>query len=345
MIVAVVACVGAATAAITGAVTPLTGMRFVPSGHWVYNTVLRAAFHVDGATANIDAQAQVDGDQVSEVVQGDTSGYVVGRDRITEFGKSSLSVEKTITPPADEIPVGIEAAGGPYAVYRNAGIVVRFGEPAAVVQAGGPLGDPVAIADGTLWLFHPTSGVLCKLPRGANQISACPTKAPEGHRGALTVVADRPEFVDTSAGTLQQVNDNGLGAGKPLGVRISPDARPATTDVAGRVAILDPGNHRLHLVDAQNPAMNPVTVPLPDGDYVGPASSGSAVVLVDRKTNTVLTYDATGRPHAVKPIPKENGDPKIRKGEDSQVYVEGGEGTHVAVVDKEGTVVDVPVVG
>ena len=345
MVVVVIACVTAVTAAITGAVAPVPGLQFVPGGHWVFNSVLQSVFHVDGATASVDARASVPGDPDSQVVQGDTSGFVVGRTRTTEFGKSNLSVMPSTPAPADEIPVGIEAAGGPYLVYRNAGIVVRFGEPAATMPAGGPLGDPVVTADGTLWLFRTTSGLLCKLPRGGAGISACPAKVPQGHTGALTVVSDRPRFVDTSTSTLHQVNDNGFGEGRPLGVHPSASARPAGTDVAGRVAILDPADHQMYLVDTKEPADKPVTVPLKEGDYDGPTSTGSAVVLVERKSNTVLTYDAGGKQREAKPMPREKGNPRIHKGEDSRVYVDGAEGGHVAVVDKEGTVADVPVAG
>jgi Fibronectin type III domain len=345
MVVVVLACVLAVTAAITGAVAPVPGLQFVPGGHWVFNSALQTVFHIDGATASVDAQASVPGDRDSHVVQGDTSGFVVGRTRTTEFGKSNLSVVQSTPAPADEIPALIEAAGGPYAVYRNAGIVVRFGEPPATMPAGGPLGDPVVTTDGTLWLFRTTSGLLCKLPRGGAGISACPVKVPQGHTGALTVVGDRPRFVDTSTGTLHQVYDNRLGGGQPLGVHPSAKARPASTDVAGRVAILDPAEHRMHLVDTKEPAGEPITVPLTDGDYDGPTSTGSAVVLVDRKSNTVLTYDAGGTQRDAKPMPKEKGDPRIHKGEDSRVYVDGAEGAHVAVVDKEGKVADVPVPG
>ncbi|GAA1963089.1 hypothetical protein GCM10009754_38040 [Amycolatopsis minnesotensis] len=340
----VLACAAAVVAAVTGAAKPLPGLQFLTSGHWVYNTLLQAAFHVDGGTANIDAQAQVPGDEGSQVVQGDTSGYVVGRSRITQFGKSNLTVEQTNAPPSDEIPLGVEAAGGPYLVYRQAGRIVRLGDPPATVDAGDPVGDPVVTADGTMWLFRPTTGLMCRLPKDADRISSCPAAIPKGHAGGLTLVADRPQFVDTTTGTLNRLGDKGVEATSPLGVAVSAAARPASADVAGRIAILDPPARHLLLVDAATPQRAPITVALPDGDYDGPVSSGSVVALVDKKSNTLLTYDGEGRQADAKPIPRESGPSRLTKGEDSRMYLEGPEGTHVLVVGHDGKVADVPVV-
>lgn len=343
VLVVVFACAAAIVAAVTGAAKPLPGLQFLTSGHWVYNTLLQAAFHVDGGTANIDAQAQVPGDEGSQVVQGDTSGYVVGRSRITQFGKSSLSVEQTNAPPSDEIPLGIEAAGGPYLVYRQAGKIVRLGDPPATVDAGDPVGDPVVTADGTMWLFHTTTGLVCRLPKDADRVSSCPAAISQGHPGGLTLVGDRPQFVDTAAGTLNRLGDKGVEASSPLGVTVSGAARPAAADVAGRVAILDAPARRLHLVDTANPPRAPVTVLLPEGDYDAPVSSGSVVALIDKKSNTLLTYDGDGKQADAKPIPRESGPARLSKGEDSRMYLEGPEGTHVLVVGHDGKVADVPV--
>jgi hypothetical protein len=91
--IVVIGCVIAVLAAITGSARPVPGMQFIAPGHWVFDASLQAVFHLDGATTNVDAQASVPGDPGSQVVQGDTSGYVVGRSRIMVFGKSSLTVE------------------------------------------------------------------------------------------------------------------------------------------------------------------------------------------------------------------------------------------------------------
>ncbi|WP_117214435.1 cellulose binding domain-containing protein [Allorhizocola rhizosphaerae] len=339
-------CTGALVAALTGAGKPLPGGGFAAGGHWIYNSVLQEVFHVDGGTANVDAHAPIPGDPGSQVVQGDTSGYVVGDSRITQFGRSSLSVERTITPPADEVPLGIQAAGGPYLVYRNAGKIVRLGDQPVTVSAGGAVGDPVVTADGTLWLHRPGVGLICKLPKHAGRISSCPVAVPKDHDAALTMVGDRPKFVDLTARTVHAVDDSALGAGVPLGVPVPPAARPAANDVGGRVAILDPVGYQLILADPQNPAAKPVTVTLPPGEYGGPVSTGSAVALVDLKTNTLLTYGSDGKRKDAKPIPQQqSGPPRLSRGEDNRVYVENGTGTHVLVVGKEGKVQDTAVTG
>lgn len=338
-------CVTALVAALTGATKPLAGTQFAVAGHWVYNSVLGAAFHVNGATATIDAQVPVTADPGSQVVQGDTSGYVVGSSRITEFGKSDLSVESTIAPPADEVPVGIEGAGGPYLVYRNAGKVVRLGDPAATLSAGGAVSDPVITPAGTLWLYRTGIGLICQLPRGADRITSCPVTSPRDHAGALTVVGDQPTLVDLTGGVVQAIEGDKLGAGVPIGTAVSPASRAAANDVAGRVAILDPVAHRMVLADTKNPPAKPVTVTLPDGDYDGPVSTGSAVALVDRKSGTLLTFGADGAPKDVKPVPRESGAPRVSRGEDSRAYVEDSAGTHVFIVARDGKVQGVPVAG
>ncbi|MEV4757331.1 fibronectin type III domain-containing protein [Micromonospora sp. NPDC049559] len=339
----------AVTAAVSGAAAPLPGLRFAQGGHWVASPGLGKVFHINGAARRVDAQAPVGEIEAgSQVVQGDTSGYVVGRTRIVEFGKSSLSVESTMTPPTGERPVAVEVAGGPYLVYREAGRVVRLGEPPATIPAGGALGEPVTTRDGTLWLNRLDNGVLCRLSAGTDRIS-CPAVAPTGHTGSLTVVDGRPVFVDTAADTLSPVTDSGLGRPTPMGVDVPASARVAPADVAGRVAILDPDGRRMHLVDAgrldTGRAVAPVSVDLPDGTYAAPTVSRSSVVLLDLKRNAVLTYNNRGEQQRVTALPPENGEPALRRGEDERVYVDGAEGRHVLVVDRDGAVGGVPVGG
>ncbi|MEU5566808.1 fibronectin type III domain-containing protein [Micromonospora musae] len=337
----------AVTVAVSGAAAPLPGLHFAQGGHWVASAGLGKVFHVNGAARRVDAQASLGEIEAgSQVVQSDTSGYVVGRTRIVEFGKSSLSVESTMTPPTGERPVAVEVAGGPYLVYREAGRVVRLGEPPATIPAGGALGDPVAARDGTLWLNRLDSGVLCRLSAGTDRIS-CPAVAPTGHTGALTVVDGRPVFVDTAADTLSPVTDGGLGRPTPMGVDVPAAARVAPADVGGRVAILDPVGRRMHLVDAAGldtgRADAPVSVALPEGTYADPSGTRSSVVLLDLKRNAVLTYNNRGEQQRVIPLPPENGEPALRRGEDERVYVDGAEGRHVLVVDRDGAVGGVPV--
>jgi hypothetical protein len=343
----VLACVTGVTAAVTGAANPLSAVNFLMPGHWVFNGDLKMAFHVDGATGEVDARASVpEGGAGAQVYQGDTSGYVVDDERITEFGKSSLEVEGTSEAPTGELPVGLEVEGGPYLVYREAGTIVRLGKDAELIDVGGPVGDPVATSDGTVWLPRTSAGYLCKLSPGASTTS-CPVLLPEGNQGALTVVDDRPMFVDTTADMLHAVEPDRLGDGRELGIDVPDTARVAPTDVAGRVAMLD-GN-TMHLVDSgADPASAPAapdTVDLPDGDYDGPVSTGSAVALVDRSTDTLVTYDSRGQRKASKAIPPEDGDPRLTLGEDDRIYVDGAEGEHVLVVDEDGSVTDVPLVG
>lgn len=338
-------CVAALIATVTGAASPVVGTRFALAGHWVYNSVLQVAFHIDGATANIDAEAAVPGDPGSQVVQGDTSGFVVGSSRITEFGKSTLSVEQSTAPPTDEIPAGLEVAGGPYLVYRAAGKVVRLGQPPASLSTGGAVGDPASTSDGTLWFYRIGIGLVCQLSPGADRISSCPVVSPRDHASALTVVGDHPALLDLTAGTVNSIDGDRLGAAVPIGVSVSPTSRPAANDVAGRVAILDPVARHLVLADSKDPTAKPVTVELPDGDYDRPVSTGSAVAVVDRKTGTLRTFGADGTPKETKPVPHESGSPRVSRGEDGRAYVEDSAGTHVLIVGKDGSVADVAVGG
>jgi hypothetical protein len=343
VVAVVVACVCGIVAAVAGGVNPVSAVRFALSGHWVYNPALGSVFHVDGSTGQVDARARVPGEEGDQVFQGDTSGYVVGSSRITEFGKSNLSVASSTAPPSRAMPEGVETAGGPYLVYREDGKVVRLGEPHAVLSLGGPVGSPVATRDGTLWLPRTAAGLLCQLRAGATQMS-CPVLLPKGHAGALTVVGDRPVFVDTTRDTVHAVADDGLGAAHALGVDVPDGARLASTDVAGRVAILD--GKRMYLVDAGLGATQPaapVTVDLDDGDYAGPVSTGRVVAVVNRTTGTLLTYDVAGKRKQSKELPASTSDPRLTRGEDDRVYVDGAEGSHVVVVDEDGDLTDVPI--
>jgi hypothetical protein len=344
VVAVVVACVAGVVSAVTGAANPVSAVQFLLPGHWVYNASLQSAFHVDGSTGSVNAQAKVPGSESDQVFEGDTSGYVVGSSRITEFGKSSLEVAESTTPPSRKPPVGVETVGGPYLVYREDGKVVRLGHPSAVLSLGGPVGDPVATRDGTLWLPRTSAGLLCQLPARAKTVS-CPVLLPKGHAGALTVVDDRLIFVDTTADTLRTLEKDGLSEGRDLGVDVQDDARLATTDVAGRVAILD-GN-TMHLVDtgldASRAPAKPVTLDLGAGDFDGPVSTGSVVAVVERTTHTLSTYGSDGKKKESKDLPADDGDPRISRGEDDRIYVDSADGEHVVVVDKDGGLTDVPI--
>ncbi|OXM72480.1 fibronectin type III domain-containing protein [Amycolatopsis sp. KNN50.9b] len=348
LLVAVV--VAGVAVAVSAAGRPLPGLNLAQGGHWIAFPGLDRVFHINGSARTVDASAEVPGlEPGSQVVQGETSGYVVGRSRIYEFGKSDLSVERSYVPPTGEVPVAIETPGGPYLVYREAGRVVRLGDGAVTIPAGGVLGDPVATPDGTVWLHRLDSGVLCRLPRDAEQVS-CPVAAPAGHTGGLTVVGRDAAFVDTTSDVLRPVTGDGFGEPVPARMDLPPNARIAPADADGRVAVLDPATRRLHLVDSAGlderraPAA-PISLALADGDYAGPTVSGSSVVLLDLTRSTVLTYSSQGDPKRTMPVPPEAGEPRLARGEDARVYVDGAEGRHVLVVDHDGAVNQVPVVG
>jgi hypothetical protein len=346
----VAVCAAAVVVAVSGAASPMGGLQFTQAGHWVANSGLGLVFHVNGGAGGVDARAEVPGiEPGSQVVQGETSGYVVGRSRVTEFGKSTLSVQRSLTPPTGEEPIAVETAGGPYLVYREAGSVVRLGDPAARIAGGGRLGDPVGTPDGTLWLHRVDSGSLCRLAKDAGSIS-CPITLPAGHTGALTTVGGRAVFVDTSADVLRDISGDRLGEPVPIGTDVPANARVAPADADGRIAILDQGGRRVLFVATDGLAGRGSTTPLgtvvlPDGDYAGPTASGSSVVLLDLTRNTVLTYDNHGKPQERTTIPHENGQPRLTRAEDKRVYVDGAEGRHVLVVDHDGKVTQVPVVG
>jgi len=345
IIAVVLCCVAAVVVAVSGAASSIPGLQFLPPGHWVFNAALQSVFHVDGATASVDAVAQeVPGSAGSLVVQGETSGYVVGDSRITEFGKSSLEVSEDYDAPSDDAPVGVEVAGGPYLVYQGVGKVVRLGEQMVTISAGGPVGNPVATSDGTLWLPRTGDGLLCRLAPGADRVT-CPVRLPKDHSGAMSVVDGTPVFVDTAADAVHTVEADGLGPARPLGVDASERARVAGTDLDGKVVILD--GQRLHLVATRSDAAKPrpVTVDLPAGGrFDGPVTTGSVVAIIDRESGTLLTYDADGKAREQSAIPQESGAPRLTRGEDERVYVDSADGEHVLVVDRDGAITDVPVV-
>lgn len=328
----------------------VSGIEFLKPGHWVLNAPLAKVFHIDGATKQVNAEVRLPGVEPGSVVaQGETSGYVVGRGTITEFGESTLRVEGTTEAPvAQEMPVVLEASGGPYLVYREGGVVVRLGEEPATVQVGRKLGNPVATDDGTVWLHGVDTGALCQLPKGTT-VPSCPTAVPAGHAGGLTVVDGKPLFIDTTADTMRLLEGNGLGPVQPLGTDVPETTRMAPADVDGRVSILDPAG-TLYLVDtaplvAGRPAASNVVVDLEEGQYTGPETTGSTIAVLDHKSGTLQTYDSTGAKRGTKAVPPEDGTPRLTRAEDSRVYVEGGEGRNVLVVDPGGEVSEVPVVG
>ncbi|GAB1509206.1 fibronectin type III domain-containing protein [Actinophytocola sp. KF-1] len=346
----VVACLGLVGVAVFRETPASQAVEFIPVGHWVYRVADEAAYHVDGATGQVDARVGVPGAEPdSQVAQGNGAGYVVERKRITIFDESTLHVEDAVDPPATERPVVLEVAGGPYLVYRNAGQVVRLGDPMATVAAGGPLTDPVATGDGTVWLHRIDSGALCALPRGATRLS-CPARMEQQHQGVLTVVGDRAAVVDTTADTVTLVHDDGFGVSRPLGFDVPTTARVAAADAGGRLAVLDTEHDRMHLVDTAGldgrPESAPIEVDLPeDGEFDGPVAAANVVAVVNTAANELLTYDSTGERRETTKLPAKDGAPRLVSGEDDRIYVDSPDGSHVLVVDgSDGSVLDVPVV-
>lgn len=345
----VAGCLALVGLAVTGQAATPERLEFVQVGHWVYNDAAQSAFHVDGSTNRVDARADVPGANGSQVAQGDGSGYVVERNRITEFDKATLSVAESVPPPAPETPFVLEIAGGPYLVYRNAGQIVRLGDPAATVPAGGPLSRPVATTEGTVWTHRVDNGSVCELPKGA-AVMACPAQLPPGHGGGLTLVGDRPVVLDTTGDSLHRVGPDGLGDGLPLGIKLSPSAQVANSAVGDRLAIADPERNQLHLIDISGldqdrPSAKPISVELSKGSrFNGPLSSSNVVAMVDETRGEVLTYDAAGKLKSTTKVPGHGTAPRLAKGEDNRIYVDSSDGSHVLVVNgDDGTVVDVDV--
>jgi hypothetical protein len=354
----VAACVGVTAIAVTGAGNATPGLKFVQSGHWIYNSTVGSLFHIDGGTKNVNAEVPLPGagpDTV--VVQTDKSGYVLAPGRSFEFGKSDLKVADPLLQPA-ELPVGLEAAGVAFAVFRQAGRIVRFGEHPLTEPVGGTLGEPVVSPTGTLWVHRQDTGQLCQLPVQADRLT-CLAKVSVGHTGALTMVGDLAVFVDTTARAMRAVSSEGLGRTVSLaGLDITATSVIAPNDVAGRVAILNPDSNELHLVDAaqlisDKPARGAITKKLRPGRYERVASSGSGIALIDEKTDTLVTLDRDGEQKDLRKIPppssgaKRGPDARTRlfRGADSRLYVDSLAGEHVMVVDEGGDVTPVEAVG
>ncbi|MGH3240871.1 MAG: fibronectin type III domain-containing protein [Spirillospora sp.] len=352
-------CAVAVAAAVFAAVRPVSGLELLQGGHWVSNSSDGSIYHVNGSARTVDGGLRLQGlERDSQVVHSPSSGFVLGRKRVTEFGKSDLRVLRTYQAPAtNERPVAIEAPGGPYAVYRKSGVVFRMSDPPAVIKAGGgyALGDPVVTPDGSLWLHRlGSTGHFCKLAPKAAQVT-CPAYAPAGHKGALTVVGDRPVFVDTTSDELVPVASGELRDGTPIGTDLSDSALVAPVGAAGKVAVVDRG--QLHMADAStlgtDRAGKVKSVRLPSsGTFAPPSVSGTSVVLFDQTNSTVHTYRPDGVPipggrMALPPGaggPADPTAPRLHRGEDRRVYVDDPRGQHVFVVDPDGRVnrVEVP---
>ena len=132
------AAIGTAIVLGSGTSAPFNGFRV--AGHWVYDRTVGAVFHVDGGTKNVDAKVHPVSDNPGAAgtmtLQGPNAGFVVRPDGVVVFDTPTLRVGTTIPMAIGEEPVGLEIAGGPYLVYREAGTAVRLKVPPAVIQLG-----------------------------------------------------------------------------------------------------------------------------------------------------------------------------------------------------------------
>ncbi|GLY97611.1 hypothetical protein Acsp02_48650 [Actinoplanes sp. NBRC 103695] len=347
---------GGVTAAVTDASASTGGLRFAQAGHWFAQSNGKgegSVFRVNGSTGAVDGEVKLYAmdEAGTQVVQGETSGYVIGKKDGARFGKSTLTVDETFPLPSGERAVPLEVKGGPYLVYREQGRVVRMGgEDPVSIAVGAALGDPVATSDGTLWLLRKDTNGLCYLRPGTEVVN-CRANAPAGHLGALTVVGRQAVFVDTDSDTFTSVGEGGLGRPVRIGRDLTAEARVGAADLAGRVAVVEPGaNNRLHLLDASGLSAGRLSaappIPLPAGDYAAPAAGRDAVVLLDRSNNKVLTFDRDGRQRGTHQVPKEgNQDTELTRGQDQRVYVAGGAGKRVLVIGENGRADAVPLIG
>ncbi|GAA1689466.1 hypothetical protein GCM10009745_38250 [Kribbella yunnanensis] len=351
----VAVCVVATTLAVTTAGADSSGQKFLQSGHLIYNSTIGAVFHIDGGSKRADGSVPVPGlAPGTQAVQTDTRGYVLARGSITGFEKSTLRVDGPEVSPSDEVPVGLNAAGVAYVVYRAAGSIVRLGPTALTLGNNNALGQPVVTPDGTLWVQRLVSGELCQLPAQAGRLT-CPAELQHGNVGSLAVVGDQVVFVDTTASQVRTVSASGLG--RPLeipGVTLSPQSIVAPNDVDGRIAIVEPGKSRLHLVDTAaitgKPTAGSATVEkaLPPGKFTQIASSGHNLALVDESGSKLVTLDADGNQKDSRPIPgpsekvKPGKDdrPLLVRGADQRLYVDTVGGEQALVVDRDGSVSD-----
>lgn len=352
----VAACVAITGVAVAGAGNASPGMTFAKQGQWIYNSTLGTIFHVNGSTKNVDSQVPLPGaGPGTRIIESDKSGFVLAQGRTYEFGKSDLQVLDAKPALVNEQAAGLSAGGAVFAVYQKAGSIVRMGEHPAVDTPAVPLGAPVITSTGTLWVHRPDTGQLCQFPLDADRLS-CPAKVPLGHSGALTVVGDdHVVFVDTTGRTIYAVDEGGLGrqVSLPLG-ELPSTAIVAQNDVAGRIAIVDPQQNVLHLVDTAQltsgkPDAAPIEKPLPKGKYERIASSGNSLALIDDTTDTLVTVDRDGNTKDTRQISPPSKKAKVGKadrsglfrGADSRLYVANRSGEQVMVVDDTGDVTPV----
>ena len=327
-----------------GGATASPALAMVATGHWVYNAASRSAQHVDGGTTAVDAQVAVPTDgSVYMTLQGDRGGFVVTQGDVTAFTKSDLTVAGGLGISSPERPFGIETLGGPYLAYGTTGSIVRLGLKADTIEVGGPFTAPVITSDGTLWLHRTDNGSVCSLAKDALLVS-CGDSA-DGN-GTLTVLDDKPAWVSTDRDTARLVAPATTGAQPvPLGVDLPAGALIADRDLDGVLAALDPKVASLSMLDVSGVAANrpgklaSPTVMLPAGQYDAPMATGGAVAVLDHTTNSLQTFDRTGKQLAIRPVPVDA--QGLTRGQDGQLYLDDATGTRTNVVSETGAITDV----
>lgn len=341
----------AVSIAVVVAVTALAApaaprIEIAQSGHWVADKTRRTVLHMHGEPPAVDARVTVPDDVAQGSImtlQGATEGFVVGRDGAWSFDKSTLEAAATTPlPGTGENPVGIEAPGGPYLVYRAQGTIVRLGQPPVVVEAGGPVGPPVRTADGTVWVHRTDNGTLCAVRRDALEID-CSARVAPGMAGGITVVGGRAVFIDTTGDVAHPIRPGDQGDGVPLGADLPADALLPDQSTTSRLPVVLPGTTTLRLLDSSavtdgRAADAPVDVVLGRGTFSSPLVSGDIVALLELTASTLSTFDATGRRIADLRLPPGTDPGDARRGEDGRIYVDQPDGSRTDVVQADGTI-------
>jgi hypothetical protein len=345
-VVSVLGLVGAAVAATSPA---LPTVVLAQPGHWTVDTTQKTALHVHGGIEQVDARVALPEDaaqQAMTTLQGETQGFVVGRDRAWAFDKSTLLVDPPVPLPiTNEEPVGIETPGGPYLVYRGRGTIVRLGTPEAIVEAGGPLGPPVRTADGTVWVHRPDNGSLCAFRRGTVALD-CGLTVEAGPTGGLTVVLDAATFVDSRENTARQVRGTTLADGTVLGTDLPIDMLLADQATSTRLPIVVPGSGVLRLLDAtgipaHRTAGAPIDVSLGPGTFSAPFVSGDIVAVLELGGSTLLTFDGQGARISELRLPPGTDASSLHRGEDGRLYIDEKGGARTHVIRADGTIASI----